>query len=348
MQVFRTTTPAGPLEAREVATPEPVGTEVLLRTSATGVCHSDVHLHDTHFDLGNGKTLPAGGPGMVLGHEISGTVVATGPETVGVALGDRCVVYPWIGCGQCTVCDAGEEHLCADGRVLGFQRAGGFADHVLVPHARYLLPIGDLPPSLACTYACSGLTAYSALKKVGELSAGESLVIVGAGGVGLNAIHLAPIVTGVQPIVVDIKDDRLAAAKSAGAVDTVNAADATASKQLSRLTNGGAAAALDFVGSEASSQLAQRSLRKGGKLVIVGLFGGTFSMPLPMIPLLAQTIQGSYVGSLAEMRELMALVCAGSVPALAVTERPASAKAAIAALDALRAGTVTGRMVLTF
>lgn len=348
MRVFRTTTAAGPLESVDLPTPEPSGREVLLQTLATGVCHSDVHLHDTHFDLGNGRKLPAGGPGMVLGHEIAGTVAAVGPDAVGVAVGDTCVAYPWIGCGECALCAAGDEHLCAAPAALGIQRPGGFADHVLVPDARYLLPAGELPPARACTCACSGLTAYSALRKVGALAGGDALVIVGAGGVGLNAIHLAPRLTGVLPVVVDVSAARLEAASAAGARATVNAAAEDALQRLATATGGGAAAAIDFVGSESSGALAQRALRKGGKLVIVGLFGGTFSMPLPMIPLLGRTIQGSYVGSLAEMRELMGLLRTGAIPAIPVHERRASADAATAALDDLRQGSITGRVVLTF
>jgi alcohol dehydrogenase/propanol-preferring alcohol dehydrogenase len=348
MLAFCTTTPAGPFETVESATPVPAGRQVVLSTVATGVCHSDVHLHDTHFDLGKGKTLPAGQPGMTLGHEIAGTVAAVGRDVRGMAVGDACVAYPWIGCGQCALCVAGDEQLCTAGAVLGIQQPGGFADHVLVPDERYLFPIGDLAPTFACTLACSGLTAFSALRKIGRLTQGDSLVIVGAGGVGLNAVQMAKDLTGARPIVVDISTDKLEAARTAGAAAVLDAKAADAATVLRRLTGGGAAASIDFVGSEATSQLAQRNLRKGGKLVIVGLFGGTFSMPLPMIPLLAQTIHGSYVGRLDEMAELMRLARGGHIRPIPFQTRKASAEAVRRALDELRAGRVTGRTVLTF
>ncbi len=348
MRAFRTTTPAGPLETVDVDTPSPSGTEVLLRTLATGVCHSDVHLHDTHFDLGNGKTLAAGQRGMTLGHEIAGTVVATGSGVARVTAGDTCVAYPWIGCGHCGLCAGGMEHLCADGAVLGIQQPGGFADHVLVPHERYLFPIGELPPAHSCTFACSGLTAFSALRKLGAFGHSERLVIIGAGGVGLNAVQMAREVCAVPPIVVDISPEKLNAASAAGASAVVDARAPDALKILRSLTGGGAAAAIDFVGSETSSALAQRSLAKGGKLVIVGLFGGTFTMPLPMIPLLAQTIQGSYVGSLGEMADLMSLARQGRIAPIPISAREASATAAERALDDLRHGRVSGRAVLTY
>ena len=188
-------------------TPQPQGSEIVVRVGSCGVCHSDVHLHDGYFDLGGDAKLDmtrSVKPPRTLGHEIAGTVLAVGPDAVGVEVGDRVVVFPWIGCGQCPLCAAGNEHLCNAPQALGVNRDGGFADHVLVPHPKYLLGYGALAEEQACTYACSGLTAYSALKKVGALAADDPLVIIGAGGVGLSGIRLAKQVCGVAPIVVEI------------------------------------------------------------------------------------------------------------------------------------------------
>src|SRR6478672_2555632 len=110
----------------------------------------------------------------VLGHEIAGAVVAVGPDAAGVAVGDRRVVFPWIGCTACGPCKAGREELCVAPRALGINRDGGFADHVLVPHPRYLFAYDPLPEAQACTYACSGLTAWSALKKCAPLVPGDA------------------------------------------------------------------------------------------------------------------------------------------------------------------------------
>lgn len=152
--------------------PTPKGTEVVLQVGSCGVCHSDVHLHDGYFDLGNDVKLDMTRtvkPPRTLGHEIAGTVVAVGPEAQGVSIGDRRVVFPWIGCGTCSLCTAGQEHLCNSPQALGIHRDGGFATHTVVPHGKYLLDYGNLAEEQACTYACSGLTAYSALKKVAPL-----------------------------------------------------------------------------------------------------------------------------------------------------------------------------------
>ena len=133
-----------PLEARDYPDPEPQGEEVLLRVEAAGVCHSDVHIWDGHFDLGDGKQISLASRGVALpftmGHEIAGEVVALGPNASGVRVGDKVVAYPWIGCGECAVCQKGEELLCLNPRTLGTRRAGGYGSHVIVPHGRYLLP----------------------------------------------------------------------------------------------------------------------------------------------------------------------------------------------------------------
>ncbi|MCC5887508.1 MAG: alcohol dehydrogenase catalytic domain-containing protein [Gammaproteobacteria bacterium] len=346
MKQYQTTGAGTPLELIESATPAPTGSEILLRTRACGVCHSDVHLHDGEFDLGGDRKLPVGQPGMTLGHEIMGEVVALGPEAAGVAVGDLRVVYPWIGCGTCSTCLRGDEHLCMVPSVLGIQKGGGFGDHVLVPDARYLFDFGSADPALAATYACSGLTAYSALKRVGKLAAGDHVVIVGAGGLGQMALQIGRAAFGLTPIVVDIDAGKLDAAKAAGAAHVINSKDADAAKQIKGLTDGGAVAALDFVGSEPSANFSLSILRKGGKLVVVGLYGGQLSFPLPFFPMMARIIEGNYVGSLSDMAELMTLVREGRVEPIRIDRRPAADVESI--LGELKAGRVQGRAVLVY
>ncbi len=340
---YETTDPGAPLARVERPTPEPTDTQVLLKMVACGVCHSDIHLHDGAFELGNGKQLDVAQQGQILGHEIFGEVVAVGPNAKGVTIGDRRVVFPWIGCGECAACQRGEEQLCTPGRALGIVRPGGFADHVLVPHTRYLFDKGDVPDSLAATYACSGLTAYGALNKVGELGSLDRVVIIGAGGVGMMAIQIAISVFGINPIVVDIDESKLEAARQLGVAATYNSADPQTARDLRKVT-GGAYAAIDFVGAEASVAYGLGCLRKGGKLIIVGLYGGSLTMPIPFIPMNARIIQGSYVGTLHEMGELMALVREGKIAPIEIHERPLSE--ATDALSDLKAGKVRGRQVL--
>ena len=339
---YQTTTPGAALVEVETETPQPQGTEVLIKTVACGVCHSDIHMHDGVFELGGGKQLEVGQEGMVLGHEIFGKVVALGPDAEGAAIGDLRVVFPWIGCGECAACQRGDEQLCTPGRALGVAQHGGFADHVLVPHSRYLFDKGDVNDSLAATYACSGLTAYGALKKVGELQADDEVVIIGAGGVGSMAIQIAKAM-GIDPIVVDIDEGKLQTARDFGATRTFNSTDPQTAKAIRKAT-GGAYAALDFVGAEASVNYGLNCLRKGGMLVIIGLYGGALSMPIPFIPMNARIIQGSYVGSLQDMSELMTMVRDGKIAPIDIVERPLSE--VNAALVDLKAGQVRGRQVL--
>ena len=160
----------------------------------------------------------------------------------GRCAGDRRVVYPWIGCGECAVCQRGEEHLCTPGRALGIVAAGGFATHVLIPHSRYLFDKGAVPDALAATYACSGLTAYGAIKKLGKLNPADEVVIIGAGGVGMMAIQIARAL-GIDPIVVDIDPAKLEAAQQLGVTRTYDSSDMDSAKTI-RKANGGVYAAL--------------------------------------------------------------------------------------------------------
>jgi len=181
---------------------------------------------------------------------------------------------------------------------------------------------------------------------VPKLLEGDHLVLVGAGGLGMMALAIAQAAFGITPIMVDVDDDKLDAAKAAGAAEAVNATDADAAKTLKGLTGGGALAVIDFVGSEPSSALALASLRKGGKLIVVGMYGGELRFPLPFLPMQARTIEGNYVGSLQDMDELMTLVREGRIPPVAIDSRQPEEAGAI--LTGLKAGQIRGRAVLSY
>ena len=338
-----------PLKLFERPTPKPTGSEVLLRVLAAGVCHSDIHIWEGHYDLGGGKKLNLADRGLQLpltmGHETVGEVVALGPEASGVEIGDKRLVFPWLGCGNCAVCRRGEEQLCLAPRFLGVFRNGGYADHILVPHARYLLDIGDMKPAEAAPYACSGLTAFGALQRVGAVLKEEPIVVIGAGGLGLMCLGLLKAMGGKGAIVVDTDPGKREAALKAGALAAIDGAAEGALKQVNAAAPNGVWAVIDFVGASSTARLAVDSLTKGGKLVIVGLFGGDITLPLPFIPMRAMTIQGSYVGSLAEAKELLALVQRTRLPPIPITTHRLDT--ADATLQALRAGRVVGRAVLT-
>jgi D-arabinose 1-dehydrogenase-like Zn-dependent alcohol dehydrogenase len=348
MRMFQVCVCGEPLRLNEQPTPQPKGTEVLLKVLAAGVCHSDLHLADGYFDLGGGKRMSLEDRGMklpvTLGHENVGEVVAVGPGAKGVKVGARMLADPWIGCGQCAACQRNEDNLCMAMRSLGVFTNGGYADYVLVPHPRYLFDIGDLDPARAAPLACSGVTTFGALKKVATLQR-EPTVIIGAGGLGLMCLALHKKMGGHSAIVVDIDAGKREAAKKAGAVATVDAKAADAVDQIKQLTKGGAWAVIDLVGSSQSARLGYDSLIKGGKYVIVGLYGGDLTVSLPPIPMRALTIQGSYVGSVPETAELMDLVRRTGLPDVPVATRRLDD--VNAAMSDLRAGKIVGRVVLT-
>jgi len=337
-----------PLQKVEAANPQPKGTEVLLRITAAGVCHSDVHLWEGFFDMGGGNkysTAKTMNPPRTMGHEIVGEVVAVGPDSKGATVGDKRVVYPWIGCGKCWYCQKGTENLCPNPHALGVNEDGGYADHVLVPHAKYLYSYGNLPVELACLYSCSGITAFGAVKKAVGHDGGRPILVIGAGGVGLMGVRFAKAVLGREPIGADIDENKRQLALKNGASAVVDPREKEARDKIRDLTGGaGVAAAIDFVGAESSAQFGWRALGRGGRLIVVGLFGGTFSTPMPMFAFTGNTIMGSVTGTPAEMKEMMDLVTAGKAEPVPIVRRKLDE--ADAALQDLRKGLVMGRAVL--
>ena len=340
-----------PLELLERPQPEPTGTEVLVRVTAAGLCHSDIHLWEGHYDLGGGKKMNLADRGIKLplipSHEISGEVVSAGPDAADALKdlqGQAVLVHPWIGCGQCAACQRGEENLCMQHRFMGVARPGGFAEYVLVPHPRYLVALDGLDPAEAAPLACAGVTTYSALKKFDARLTTDPLVIIGAGGLGLMALALLKVLGGKGAVVVDIDPVKREAALAAGALAVVDAKAPDAAQQVMAATGGGARAVLDLVGATPTVSLAVASAARGGHVVICGLMGGDITLSLPVIPMRPLTIQGSYVGTLPELQELVALVRQTGIKTVPVTRRPLAE--ANDALQQLIAGQVVGRTVL--
>jgi alcohol dehydrogenase len=338
---------AAPLCETVAPCPVPQGTEVLIRIARCGVCHSDVHMQDGYFKLGDDKRLDVTGGRTLpftLGHEIAGTIESAGPQAENAAPGRAVAIYPWIGCGTCAACFGGDENICAAPRHLGITADGGFASHVLVPHPRYLLDYAPLDAGFAGALMCSGLTAFAALKRLGERAARGPVLLVGLGGVGMMGLALARALFKHPPLVADIDAGKREAALAAGAAAAFDPTDAGARKAVMAASGGGVYAACDFVGSDKSLQFATGALAKGGKVVVTGLIGGTFSTAVAMFPLKAMTVEGTMTGTLAEARELMALARTGAVASIPISERPL--REAQAALDDIRAGRVMGRAVL--
>jgi alcohol dehydrogenase, propanol-preferring len=335
-----------PLQKVVFDTPKPQGTEVLMRITRSGVCHSDLHIWQGYFELGGGKRFYVKERGCVppftLGHEPFGIVEAVGAKAPKNLIGKKRLIHPWIGCGKCAVCKAGQDNYCVSGsRILGVNRPGGYSTHVIVPDPKYLVDATGIDEAFAATLACSGVTAYSAAAKLPELAAADRVAVIGCGGVGMAGIAVLR-AKGIKHIVAcDIDDAKLAGAKKLGARLTLNTRSADAAQQLQ-----GIAGAIDFVGTPATAGLGIAALRKGGRYVLVGLHGGELVHPLPPIAQRAIGIVGSYVGSLQELKAVVALAKKGKLKPMPVETRPADA--VNGAMQDLVAGRVVGRVVLDF
>jgi D-arabinose 1-dehydrogenase-like Zn-dependent alcohol dehydrogenase len=210
-----------------------------------------------------------------------------------------------------------------------------------VPDAKYLVDAAGIDEAFAATLACSGLTAYSAASKLPEIGPRERVAVLGCGGLGLIGISVLR-AKGVKHVVAcDIDDAKLEAAGRLGAREKLNTREPDAAQKLQ-----GIAAAIDFVGSPATAALGIGALRKGGRYVICGLYGGELVHPLPPIAQRAIGIVGSYVGSLRELKEVVGLAKRRKIRPAPVDLRPADGAAR--ALDDLKAGRVLGRIVLNF
>jgi alcohol dehydrogenase, propanol-preferring len=338
-----------PLELTELQEPEPQGREVLLETVACGVCHSDVHIADGYYDLGGGRRTYMKDSGLslprTLGHEIVGRVISVGERVTEVEVGETRLVYPWIGCGECKLCARESFHLCARPRSMGVYIDGGYSDRVVVPDPTFLLDIDGLDADIASSYACAGLTAFSALRKLMPLDEDEDIAIIGAGGVGLMALQIVREMTNARVIVVDVDPRKLQAAATFGDFALVDGRSGSAFDEIRKLTDKrGVAGAIDLVGSDETARLGYGSLSRNGTLVLVGLFGGQLTIPNPVLPLKNVTVRGSYTGSLPELRELLDLVRSRRPAPLPIERHPLESAQNV--LDRLRSGDVVGRAVL--
>lgn len=348
MKAARIVEPKAPLKITTLEQPKPKDNQVLVKVKASGVCHSDLHLWEGGYDLGDGTFMKVTDRGVKYpvtpGHEISGEVLEMGSSVKGFSIGDMVLVYPWIGCGVCPACKVGNENLCDTPKSLGVFQDGGYSDSVLVPDFKYLAKLDGVNPEAATSLACSGLTAYTAVKKANANSP-EFLVIIGAGGLGLMGVQIAKSITKSQIICVDLDDKKLETAKEMGAHHVVNSKDSDlVQKIISICNNKGADSVIDFVNAPPTAKTGLAVLRKRGNLVLVGLFGGSIEMSLVTIPLKAITIQGAYTGNYHDMLELIELARKGVINP--VISKRYTLDEANTALEDLKERKILGRAVI--
>ncbi|HEX6027561.1 MAG TPA: alcohol dehydrogenase [Nitrososphaeraceae archaeon] len=337
-----------PLSLEDLGTPKPKNEQVLVRVESAGVCHSDLHLWEGGYAGPQGVFMKVEDRGVKFpltpGHEVAGRIEEIGESVTGFQRDDRVLVYPWIGEGLCPACRVGEENLCDLPRTLGIYQDGGYSELVLVPSHKYLVKIQNLDISASASLACSGLTAYTAVKKA-NAQASETMVLVGAGGLGLMAVQLAKAITNAQVVIVDVDDKKLSEAKRLGADQTINSLSTDAVKGIKDITGGiGSEIVIDFVNNAKTAQTTINMLRKRGRLIMVGLFGGALELNLPLIPLRAFTLTGAYTGKFSDLIDLVALAKSGKIQS--VVSRRYKLDEVNQALEELKGGKIIGRAVL--
>jgi propanol-preferring alcohol dehydrogenase len=341
--------PDKPLQLNQVEISDPSGTQVLIKVISTGVCHSDLHLWEGGYDTGDGfmKVTDRGVKFPVTpGHEVVGTIEKIGESVQDVKIGDNVLVFPWIGPSNCdcTACKKGDTNLCETPKSLGVFQDGGYAEKVIVPDYKFLANIGDVDPDSASSLACSGLTAYTAIKKA-LVNNPESILIVGAGGLGLMGVQIASHMVKCKIICADIDDEKLKTAKELGATDVVNTKESEASQKIMSICNEkGVDSIVDFVNAPPTVKLDLSVIRKRGNIILVGLFGGSVELPLVSVPLKAITIQGAYTGNYKDMVELIELAKKGVINP--IVSKHYTLDEATHALDDLKNRKILGRAVI--
>jgi alcohol dehydrogenase/propanol-preferring alcohol dehydrogenase len=339
-----------PLQKIEIPIPETTGTEILIKVTHCGVCHSDLHFWEGFYDLGGGKRLHVKDRGAklprALGHEILGTVAKLGPDAdQSVPIGVSRIVYPWVGCQKCDHCQDEDDNLCVGQVIRGVFSNGGFAQYVTIPHARYLVDYGNVDPSSACTFGCSGLTVLSSIQKLMPLKPEEPVLLVGAGGLGLACISMLHALGHKKIVTADISPEKLQAALDAGATAVVNSkTEEDAAKVAMQVAGGPFSGAIDFVCNKQTAEFAMASVGKGGKVVTVGIMGGEMAISLVPFTFGSKSLLGNITGTPQHLRDVSKIAQSGKLKEIPITEVPWDQ--ANDALQRLYQGKVTGRLVL--
>lgn len=320
-----------PLEIREVDLAPPGPGEVLVKVVAAGICHSDLSII-------NGDR-PRDTP-IVLGHEAAGIIAGLGEGVTDLAIGDHVVLLFVPGCGSCMPCAEGRPVLCEpaaqagvagtllsgakrlsqDGQPIAhFMGVSAFAEHAVLSRRGVHKIDKSVPLELAALFGCAVMTGVGAVANTAKVSPGQSVAVVGLGGVGLSSVMGAAAAGAARVVAIDLNADKLAMAREFGATDTVNAGDADAVQQVRDLTGGGVDHAFEMVGSAKALEMAYRVTRRGGQTITAGLPANAQAISLPVWHLVAEerTLKGSYMGSCIPRRDIgryLALHAAGKLP----------------------------------
>jgi S-(hydroxymethyl)glutathione dehydrogenase/alcohol dehydrogenase len=354
----------GPLRLEEIPQPQPRSGEVLVKVTACGVCHTDLHVIKGEVAF----PLPC-----VLGHEISGVVAEVAADVHTAHPGDAVVCSFIMPCGVCVYCARGRDDLCAtffamnrlkgtlydgesrlrraNGATLAMYSMGGLAEYAVVPATDVFPAPANVPLADACILGCAVMTAYGAVKNQARVQPSDTVAVVGVGGVGSNVIQLARVFGAGQIIAVDVREDKLEAARGLGATHTVNAAQGDPVAAVNALTGGqGADVAIEALGRPETVVNAFMMTRDGGRVVLIGIAPGTTTAGIEITRLVRRGIQlmGSYGCRVrTDLPEVLALVARGQVSASQPITRRYRLEQVDDAYAALNRGEVVGRAIIT-
>ncbi len=330
-----------PLEIDDVPRPTPGPGQAVIRVEGAGFCHSDLHIISGEIQL-----LPR--MPLTLGHENAGTVAAIGDGVRAVREGDRVAVYGGWGDGFCDYCAAGEENLCPTMQWVGLsEHEGGYAEYLLVPHERYLVPLHTLEPKVAAPLTDAALTPYRAVTRaLSAVPPDYPVLVIGCGALGQFGVKILRLLSGAEIIAIDLDDQKLATARQSGATHTINARDLEVQRRILDIARGvGVSAVFDFVGADSTLALALATTRPAGRVVQVGLAGGTAQVTALKTVKPEVSVSVSWWGNIRELREVIALVESGRLTPIPLEFWPLDKINDV--YDRVKRGEVAGRAVLT-
>ena len=353
----------GQLAIEDIPQPHPKAGEVLVKVTACGVCHTDLHVIKGEVKF----PVPC-----VLGHEISGVVAEVGPEVKTTQTGESVVCSFIMPCGVCAYCVQGRDDLCetffamnrlkgtlydgesrlarADGSTLAMYSMGGLAEYAVVPASDVFPAPDNVPLTDACILGCAMMTAYGAVKNQARVQPSDSVAVVGVGGVGSNVIQVAKAFGASQIIALDIRDDKLEAAQALGATHTVNASQGDVVAAVNALTDGhGVDVAIEALGHPETVVNAFMMTRDGGRVVVIGIAPGTTTADIEITRLVRRGIQlmGSYGSRVrTDLPKVLALAAQGQVNVSQPITRRYRLEQADEAYAALNRGEIIGRAIV--
>ena len=341
MQAARLHEYGKPLVIDDVPRPTPGAGQVVIRVEGAGFCHSDLHIIS-----GDIQILPR--MPLTLGHENAGTVFAIGDGVHAVKEGDRVAVYGGWGDGFCDYCVAGEENLCPTMQWVGLSHhEGGYAEYLLVPHERYLVKLNTLEPKVAAPLTDAALTPYRAITRaLPYLPPDYPALVIGCGALGQFGVKILRLLSGAEIIAVDLDDGKLKVARESGATHTINARDPEVGQKILEIARGvGVSAAFDFVGADSTLALAMASTRPAGRVVQVGLAGGTAHVTALKTLKPEVSVSVSWWGNIRELREVLALAESGRLTPIPLEFWPLAKINDV--YERVKHGQVAGRAVIT-